>query len=231
MRLKSVVNAAAYGISASVLSFAMAANANAQYVSTGCQPKAQVEAAIASGGFKPIALGNRVDGVGNANIYFANKEGYGFSAEGDRPLGTPTVEQICVTGNYKEVRVNDPRNKEIPSWLTIKDGDGKTTANIRKAYEAGDRIVFTARSYQLDAAGKEQIGRIVGIAASPDKIASVFSIDTAGLARSVIALKNFALTSTANAFVVAQAPAPAIQQTSSDSGRVALVSPKAPAHQ
>ncbi len=206
MRLKSVVNAAAYGISTAALTFGLAANANAQHVSTGCQPKATVEAAIASGGFKPIALGNRVDGVGNANIYFANKDGYGFSAEGDRPLGTPVVEQICVTGNYKEVRTNDPRNPEIPNWLTIKNGDGKTFANITKAYEDGDRIVFTARSYTLNKAGKEDMGKMVAIAASPEKIASVLDIDPKGNAKGTILLKNFALTTTANAYLVAQNP-------------------------
>jgi hypothetical protein len=187
---KSFVTAA---VAPFLLAFGLAAS-DAQagdLISGHCYAKADAEAALKREGHVPIIIGERTAFVPvtaknpsgleeNANVFFMNKQGYGYNIEGDRPLGV-TSQTLCVRASYKDGHLNNPNSPEIPSW----GKNIKAVGNIDlvKAYQKGARLLMAAQTYTLQNDGTEKSGKYITVlmdTQDKDSTGVVWAINSAG---------------------------------------------------
>lgn len=155
-----------------------AANANAGGLIPGqCYEKNVAKAVLQQEGQDIIIGGSRLT-TGKErppNAFYLNKQGYGYNVEINKDG------QFCPASAYKNARLNNPNNPNIPEWaLSI-----KTTGNgidVRKAHhDHGARLVFIAQSYTTKADGTEILGKYVSaIVGAGYTNGSVWSIDSQG---------------------------------------------------
>lgn len=207
----SLASKFAHSTAAFVLAFGFAANANAGGLQPGkCYSKDQAEAVLKQEGQFPIFIGNRITDSRNVNIFFLNRDGYGYNLEGDRPKGMPS-NKICVAAAYKDARLNDPDNPEIPSW----GKNIKTTGNgidVQKAYKNGGRFLMVAQTYENRPDGTERLGKGIVVIAGPQESGDVWSVDSKWLPDSSFSMVNLSIT-------------PKMQELLSQGKRAALSAP------
>lgn len=177
--------------------FGLAAANDAQaggLISGQCYAKADAEAVLKQEGHVPIIIGERTaivpattknpDGIEkNANIFFMNKQGYGYNIEGDKPLGTPSS-RLCVAAAYKDTVLNDPNNPEIPSWGKNIRPNPDGTNDIARMYTKGMRLVMAAQTYTPQKDGIEKTGKHIAIimdVGAKSSFGVVFSVNSMGL--------------------------------------------------
>ena len=194
---KSFVTAVVAPIALAAFGLAAANDAHAGGLTSGqCYAKTDAEAVLKQEGHVPIIIGERTAIVPataknptglekNANVFFMNKQGYGYNIEGDQPLGTPS-QKLCVRASYKDGHLNNPNSSEIPSWgKNIRPNpDGYDIAYM---YTKGMRLVMAAQTYTTQKDGTEQSGKNIAVimdakqSAAADSFGVVFAVNSAGL--------------------------------------------------
>ncbi len=161
------------------LVFMVTTNANAAGLISGqCYAKADAEAVLKQEGQMPMIMGNRLTDDKNANVFFVNKQGYGYNIEGDAPLGQKTTE-LCVAAAFKNTILNSPTNPDIPSFA--KDIKSVNGFDSQKAYASGARFILGAQTFTPKPDGSEVLGkRIVVLSGTKDKLTSILGVDTLG---------------------------------------------------
>ena len=157
-----------------------AANANAAGLIPGqCYAKADAEAVLKQEGQMPIIIGSRLTlgAERPANVFFVNKQGYGYNIEGNAPLGQKATE-LCVRAAFKNTHLNSPTNPEIPSWAK----NIKASSNgidPQKAYANDARIILGAQTYTPKGNNAEALGKaiIVVVGTNGDTSGNVWSVD------------------------------------------------------
>lgn len=193
MSLSPALRRTAYALP---LVFALAANvASAGGLASGaCYTDVDAaKATLKQEGQDALILGNRLT-LGSerpANVFYVNSQGYGYNIEGDASLGGKST-KLCVGATFKDVHLNNPNNPEPPAWAK----DIKVTGNgidVKKAYQNGARIIFGARTYTVDASGKEIPGKYIVVSRVGNE-AAVWSIDSLGRADTSFLMEKTGIT-------------------------------------
>lgn len=189
---KSFITAVVAPIALAAFGLAAANDAQAGGLISGqCYAKADAEAILKQEGHVPIIIGERTAIVPataqnptglekNANVFFMNKQGYGYNIEGDQPLGTPS-QKLCVRASYKDGHLNNPNNSEIPSWG--KNIKAVGNINLAKAYQQGSRLLMGAQTYTLQNDGTEKSGKYITVlldTQDKDSTGVVWAVNSAG---------------------------------------------------
>ncbi|HEX7822824.1 MAG TPA: hypothetical protein VF463_19670 [Sphingobium sp.] len=185
-----------------------------------CAPAAEVQAVLKAEGQMPVVIGNRVTLRKDrpANIFTSDKNGRGYSLEGDAPNGQKST-IVCIGARYSGLRLNDINLPVVPSWALI--GNDTKAANdnceatkagfcesyddyVKRATAGGMRVMLVARSESVQPDGSVRKGRLLTILTKPGRqIADVKATNSAGAAESVGALEDVNYTQFAERFMVA----------------------------
>lgn len=197
--IMSVANSLKNFVAPMVLVAAFATNADAAGLIPGqCYAKADAEAVLKQEGQMPIIVGSRLT-LGTerpANVFFVNKQGYGYNVEGNAPLGQKATE-LCVAAVFKNTNLGSLDQDTPPEWAK----NIKTTGNgidIKKAYQNGARIILGAQTFTPKADGTETLGKYIVVLGSTDKFANVLSVDLSGRPDTSFDMNNFGVTQNMN---------------------------------
>lgn len=185
-----------------------------------CAPADDVQAMLKAEGQMPVVIGNRVTLRKDrpVNIFTSDKEGRGYSLEGDAPQGQKST-TVCVGARYSGLRINDINSPIVPSWALI--GNDTKAANdnceatkaglcesyddyVKRATAGGMRVMLVARSESKLPDGSMRKGRLLTILTKPGRqIADIKATNSVGAAESVGVLEEVRYTQFASRFMVA----------------------------